>query len=196
MTAVIDGQMSIFDWMEDFDHAKEAKQAAGLPEQIEEPEVGQWVYKTGAPIPHIMRRSYIGKKVLMDKSTQSQRCYKVGILEDVITGKYWDGKEYATCEMSIVRDETKQRNQINHTLGGQIFECLPWHSYKEREDSIYLGPVRHPCERRCKVEWGSKTCFERRGQIWNWNDHKWVRDENGQPVIGKKTCDWEPGKGQ
>ena len=107
-----------------------------------------------------------------------------------------DGKEYAPCEMSIVRDETKQRNQINHTLNDQIFECLPWHSYKEREDSILLGPVRHPCERRCKVEWGSKTCFERRGQIWDWNDHKWVRDENGQPVIGKKTCDWEPGKGQ
>ena len=65
MTAVIDGQLSIFDWMEDFDPAKEAKQAAGLPEQTEEPEVGQWVYKTGAPIPHIMRRSYIGQKVLM-----------------------------------------------------------------------------------------------------------------------------------
>ena len=28
MTAVIDGQLSIFDWMEDFDHAKEAKKAA------------------------------------------------------------------------------------------------------------------------------------------------------------------------
>ena len=29
MTAVIDGQLSIFDWMEDFDPAKKAKQAAG-----------------------------------------------------------------------------------------------------------------------------------------------------------------------
>ena len=32
---MIDGQLSIFDWMEDFDPAKDAKQAAGLPEQIE-----------------------------------------------------------------------------------------------------------------------------------------------------------------
>ena len=32
MTAVIDGQLSIFDWMKDFDPAKEAKQAAGIPE--------------------------------------------------------------------------------------------------------------------------------------------------------------------
>ena len=195
MTAAMEGQLSIFDWMEDFDPAKEAKQAAGLPEQTEEPEVGQWVYKTGAPIPHIMRRSYIGQKVLMDKSTKSQRCYKVGILEDVITGQYWNGKEYVTCEMSIVKDETKQRNQINHTLGGQIFECLPWHSYQKREESIF-GPVRSPCGRRCKYEWGSKRCFESRGQIYDYHERKWLRDEEGRLVIGKKTCDWEPGKGK
>ena len=116
MTAVIDGQLSIFDWMEDFAPAQDAEQAAVIPEQIEEPEVGEWVYTRGAPISRVMRRSYIGKKVLMDKSTSSKECYKVGILEDVITGQYWNGKEYAPCEMSIVRDETKQRNQINHTL--------------------------------------------------------------------------------
>lgn len=191
MTAVIDGQLSIFDWMEDFDPAKEAKQAAGLPEQIEEPEVGEWVYTRGAPISRVMHRSYIGKKVLMDKSTSSKECYKVGILEDVITGQYWNGKEYAPCEMSIVRDETKQRNQINHTLNDQIFECLPWHSYQKREESIF-GPVRSPCGRRCKYEWGSIRCFESRGQIYNNAERKWVRDENGDILIGKRTCDWDP----
>ena len=38
MTAVIDGQLSIFDWMEDFDPAKEAKQAAGYPALDDIPE--------------------------------------------------------------------------------------------------------------------------------------------------------------
>lgn len=196
MTAVIDGQLSIFDWMEDFDPAKEAKQAAVLPEQIEEPEVGAWVYTRGAPISRVMRRSYIGKKVLMDKSTQSMDAFKVGILERVDTSFYYHGDQKIECDRSVIYDGSRQRSYITHMPGQEIYECLPWHSYKEREDSILLGPVRHPCERRCKVEWGSKTCFERRGQIWNWNDHKWVRDENGQPVIGKKTCDWEPGKGK
>ena len=60
----------------------------------------------------------------MDKSTQSQECYKVGILEDVINGRYWNGKEYKECEISIVFDGSKCRNQINHTLFGDIYECL------------------------------------------------------------------------
>lgn len=195
MTAVIEGQLSIFDWMEDFDPAKEAKQAAGLPEQIEEPEVGQWVYKTGAPIPKIMRRSYIGKKVLMDQSTKSQRCYKVGILERVDTSFYYHGDQKIECDRSVIYDGSRQRSYITHMPGQEIYECLPWHSYKEREDSIF-GPVRSPCGRRCKYEWGSKLCFASRGQIYDYHERKWLRDEEGRLVIGKKTCDWEPGKGK
>lgn len=38
MTAVIDGQLSIFDWMEDFDPAKEATPAAGYPALDDIPE--------------------------------------------------------------------------------------------------------------------------------------------------------------
>ena len=195
MTAVIDGQLSIFDWMEDFDHAKEATTAAGLPEQIEEPEVGQWVYKTGAPIPHIMRRSYIGKKVLMDKSTQSMTAFKVGILERVDTSFYYHGDQKIECDRSVIYDGSRQRSYITHMPGQEIYECLPWHSYQKREESIF-GPVRSPCGRRCKYEWGSKRCFESRGQIYDYHERKWLKDENGKPVIGKKICDWEPGKGQ
>lgn len=177
MTAVIDGQLSIFDWME------------------EEPEVGQWVYKTGAPISHIMRRSYIGKKVLMDKSTQSQRCYKVGILERVDTSFYYHGDQKIECDRSVIYDGSRQRSYITHMPGQEIYECLPWHAYQKREESIF-GPVRSPCGRRCKYEWGSKRCFESRGQIYEYHERKWLRDEKGRPVIGKKTCDWEPGKGK
>lgn len=177
MTAVIDGQLSIFDWME------------------EEPEVGQWVYKTGAPISHIMRRSYIGKKVLMDKSTQSQRCYKVGILERVDTSFYYHGDQKIECDRSVIYDGSRQRSYITHMPGQEIYECLPWHAYQKREESIF-GPVRSPCGRRCKYEWGSKRCFESRGQIYDYHERKWLRDEEGRPVIGKKTCDWEPGKGK
>lgn len=38
MTAVIDGQLSIFDWMEDFAPAQDAKQAAGYPALDDIPE--------------------------------------------------------------------------------------------------------------------------------------------------------------
>ena len=103
-------QISIFDWMEDFDP------------NGDEPKVGEWVYDRGPEIPLDKLRSYIGKPIMMDKSTQSQECYKVGILEKVINGRYWNGREYDRCEMSIVFDGTKQRNQINHTLGGHIYE--------------------------------------------------------------------------
>lgn len=161
-------------------------------EPQKEPKIGEWVYKCGAPISRVMLKGYVGKKVLIDKSTSSRKCYKVGILEEEVEGTYWDGEKYSPCVMAIVRDEGKQRNQINYTLGDSVFECFPWHSYEEREDSIYLGPVRHPCGRRCKHEWGSRNCFEARGQIFNWHERQWVRDENGEILIGKRTCDWEP----
>lgn len=185
----MDGQLSIFDWMEDLE-PKEAPPAAGSQE--EELEVGQWVLTRGAPISRVMLEGYIGKKVLMDKSTSSRKCYKVGILEEEVEGTYWDGEKYSPCVIAIVRDEGKQRNQINYTLGDSVFECFPWHSYKEREDSIYLGPVRQPCGRRCKCEWGSRTCFEKRGQVYDRVARGWVRDTDGQILIGKKECDWEP----
>lgn len=55
-----------------------------------------------------------------------------------------------------------------------------------------LMPIRTPCNRPCKHEWGSRNCFEARGQMFNWHERKWVRDENGKILIGKKTCDWMP----
>lgn len=111
-------QISIFDWMEDFE-----------PNCDEKLKAGEWVSECGAAIPSAMLRSYIGKQVLMDKSTSSQKWYKVGILENVINGRYWNGRKYEECEMSIVFDGTNQRNQINHTLGGKIYEQA-----KRRED--------------------------------------------------------------
>lgn len=114
-------QISIFDWM---------------PTLRKEPEVGEWVTEHGQAIPHIMRRSYIGRKVVMDKSTQSMKAYKVGILEKVVTDFYWHGEEKVECDRSIVFDGGKQRNHILHMPGQEIFECLPWDAYPERMNSI------------------------------------------------------------
>ena len=114
-------QMSIFDWMPDF-------------EPKTEPKMGEWVYKRGAVIPRAMWRDYIGRMVLMDCSTQSQEVYKAGTLEDVIDGKMFDG-EFWKCEILIVNDGQKTRCQINHTLGGEIYECLPCHSCEERSNN-------------------------------------------------------------
>lgn len=117
-------QLTIFDWM---------------PTLQPEPEVGAWVTKCGAVIPAIMRPSYIGKKVLMDKSTQSLTAYKVGILEKILPGTYWkDGKE-VKCDRSIVFDGSKQRNHITHMPGVEIYECLPWDAYPERMKNIGKG---------------------------------------------------------
>ena len=60
------------------------------------------------------------------------------------------------------------------------------------EEEITQVPIRHPCEKWCPYEWGSKECFIRRGYEYDWHDRKWVRDEQGKPVIGKKQCDWKP----
>lgn len=54
-------------------------------------------------------------------------------------------------------------------------------------------PVRTPCDRHCDVEWCSRICFERRGYMWNYNGHGWLKDDNGNKMIGKAECDWMPG---
>lgn len=59
-------------------------------------------------------------------------------------------------------------------------------------DIMDSDPIRTPCNRRCEYEWCSIGCFEKRGQMYNFSEHKWVRDENGKILIGKRSCDWEP----
>lgn len=92
-------------------------------DKAKEPEPGEWVDGHGPVIPHIMRRGFIGKKIVMDYSTQSHKWYKVGILEKVLTDKYWssDGK-WVECDRSIVYDGQKQRCSILHMPGSEIFE--------------------------------------------------------------------------
>ncbi|MBQ6232828.1 MAG: hypothetical protein IJJ80_04915 [Clostridia bacterium] len=113
------GQMSIFDLIE--------------------PEVGEYVTTHGAVICHIMRPGYIGKKVVYDVSTQSMPdLCKVGILEKYI----WNDFEH--CWRSVIYHGNKQRALIDHapwnTGSGQIYECLPWDRYPERQKAI--GKVR------------------------------------------------------
>lgn len=94
----------------------------------EEPEIGTWLPRAGAAISHIMRPSYIGHKVAMNKSTQSMTIYKVGILE-----------EYFECRgvmRSVVFDGGKQRNFIDHYPGCEIYEVLPWDQYQKRNEAI------------------------------------------------------------
>ena len=107
-------QISIFDWM---------------PTAQVEPEVGEYVTEHGANICHIMRPSYIGKKVVFDVSTQSRRSYQVGILEKYIPyGEYW---------RSIIYTGKKQRTLLTHYPGKEIFEGLPWDAYADMRKSAY-----------------------------------------------------------
>lgn len=107
----IKGQMSIFDFLE--------------------PEVGEWVTKHGAAIPHIMRQSMVGKKVVYPCGTQSRPddC-QVGILEKYIWN--WDNK----CMRSIIFTGKKQRTLFDHMNGRDIYECLSWDKYPERMAAI------------------------------------------------------------
>ena len=78
------------------------------------------------------------------------------------------------------------------TQGGSAGRPERRHMIAWYEEEITQVPIRHPCEKWCPYEWGSKECFIRRGYEYDWHDRKWVRDEQGKPVIGKKQCDWEP----
>ena len=121
-------QLTIFDYM---------------PTLRDEPDVGEWVEQHGVVIPHIMRRGYIGKKVLMDKSTMSHKWYKVGILEKVMEGYYYHDDQKVECDISIIFDGKSQRNKILHMPGQEIYECLPFDSYQKRNDNIGMRGRDH-----------------------------------------------------
>lgn len=117
--------MSIFDW---------------IPTLQPEPEVGEYVESHGANICHIMRPSYIGKKVVFDCSTESHKWYKVGILEQIIRDHYyqWNGSDYEKrpCDRVVIYTGKKERSRISLMPGREIFECLPWDAYPERMGAI------------------------------------------------------------
>lgn len=51
---------------------------------------------------------------------------------------------------------------------------------------------RTPCNRICEVEWGSKSCMQRRGYIWNYVLGKWSRDERGNiHRASRRECDYQ-----
>lgn len=125
-------QLTIFDWM---------------PTAQMEPDVGAFIEKTGAPICHIMRPSYIGEKVCFDCSTQSRVLYKVGILEKILPEKYyhWNGKDYEMrdCDRVIIYTGKKQRSYISLMPGREIYECLPWDAYPARMNAIGKKGAKH-----------------------------------------------------
>lgn len=113
-------QLTIFDVLSNVEHEEHLA--------MREPEVGEYVTTTGAVICHIMRPTYIGKKVLYDVSTQSRTLYQCGILEDYFPheGGY----------RSVIYYGKKQRALINHRYGLNIFEPLPWDAYLARNDAL------------------------------------------------------------
>ena len=99
------------------------------PKPFREPEVGEYTKVCGQVLCHIQRKNHIGKKVLIDVSTQSMRgLYKCGILEDYI--------EYEGHMRSIVFTGEKQRSLVTHYPGVEIRECMPWDWYEDRRKSI------------------------------------------------------------
>lgn len=51
-------------------------------------------------------------------------------------------------------------------------------------------PYRYHCNRFCDVEYCSRICLERRGQIWDASKHKWLRNEDGSIMFsGHRGCD-------
>lgn len=99
-----------------------------MPDTQQEPEIGAYVTKTGAIIPHIMRPWYIGEKILFDCSTQSRTLYQCGRLEKYIP--------YEGVTRSIIYTGTKQRTLLTHFPGREIYEPLPLDAYIERRQAI------------------------------------------------------------
>ena len=105
-----------------------------------DPQPGEWVKEHGQVIRHIMRRSYIGKKIVMDKSTQSQKAFKVGILERVDTSFYYRGDQKIECDRSVIYDGSRQRSYILHMPGQEIYELYPFDMERVR---INHDQMRH-----------------------------------------------------
>lgn len=84
------GQISIFDWM---------------PSSAPEPNIGDYVKRPGAIICHIMRAGYIGRKILVDVSTEHNELYQCGILENYIP--------YESFMRSIVYVGDRQRKLLH-----------------------------------------------------------------------------------
>lgn len=122
------GQMTIFDWR---------------PDAQPEPEIGADIREHGQIICHIMRPSYIGKKVCFDISTESMRnLFRVGVLEEILEDHYWrlnlsTGQyERKPCDRVVIYTGKKQRSLISLMPGREIYECLPWDAYPERMAAI------------------------------------------------------------
>lgn len=122
------GQMTIFDWR---------------PDAQQEPEIGATIREHGQIICHIMRPSYIGKKVCFDISTESRRnLFRVGVLEEILEEHYWrlnlsTGQyKQEPCDRVVVYTGKKQRSLISLMPGREIYECLPWDAYPERMRAI------------------------------------------------------------
>ena len=53
-----------------------------------------------------------------------------------------------------------------------------------------LGEMKTPCNRFCDVEWGSLRCMERNGYMYDYRKRKWLRNDDGNIIVGKGTCDY------
>lgn len=101
-------QISIFDWM---------------PSLIPEPNPGDWVEDHGELICRGQIESFLGKKIVMDCSTQSHEWYKVGIVEKILPAIYYhNGVETETVRV-IVDDGKRTRCYITYIPGEErIYE--------------------------------------------------------------------------
>ena len=53
-----------------------------------------------------------------------------------------------------------------------------------------------PCNMACEVEWCSRICFEKRGNLWNYKGREWLRNKNGEILKrSNPECKWKPVKG-
>lgn len=61
-----------------------------------------------------------------------------------------------------------------------------------REPERAKGELRTPCNKICDVEYGSLTCFERRGQMFDRVRREWCRDSSGEIMKrDNRECDYE-----
>ena len=51
-----------------------------------------------------------------------------------------------------------------------------------------LLPVREPCGMICECEWGSLHCLEKNGRIFDRRARKFIRDDDGNILIGRREC--------
>ena len=161
---------------------REKKMAADQSEPV-----GTWVKSHGRRV--LFDEIKVGQYYIADYSNESRESLKIVYTKKKVEDKlmYVDSPRGVNGEWSWGNSYSAMTRQ--EYIDGEEKNCSWWYELAAVEEKT----IRQPCGRPCDVEWCSKKCFIKRGNIWNTQDGGWARNSQGEILRTKnRECDWEP----